>query len=512
MAKPTTAKPPISRLTLVPSTDARRQQAKPLGRSDAGPARTVALKVADARHHTHVVGVTGSGKSTLLINLILADIAAGRGVAVLDPKGDLVNDVLDRLPTEALTRLVLIDPAQTDAPAALNVLDTTDRTSELVVDQLVGVFARLYAAYWGPRTDDVMRSACLTLTRRPGATFGDIPLLLSNAGYRRTFTAGLSDPAGLGGFWSWYDALSDASRSQVIGPVMNKLRAVLSRSFAADLLGSSASTFSLPDILDGGILLARLPKGIIGDDTTRLVGSLLLSGLWQAATARAHQPETARADAAVYVDECHNFLHLPGSLDDILAEARGYHLGLTVAHQHLGQLSRDMADSIAANARNKIIFAVSPDDARVLARHVGPYLTADDLTRLDRYQAACRLVVDSRDTTGFTVATVAATPFRPGAAQAARRAAASRGRSTTDRRRDQLARRWTPPEDSAITQRSDRDTTETVPLPVSAQVRPAVSTAPLDTPTDTGGSELPPAQVTPAEDSVSDKSDSWENG
>ena len=261
MAKPTTTKPPTSRLTLVPSTDARRQQAKPLGRSDAGPARTVALKVADARHHTHVVGVTGSGKSTLLINLILADIGAGRGVAVLDPKGDLINDVLGRLPSDAFGRLVLIDPAHTDAPAALNVLDTTDRTPELVVDQLVGEFARLYAAYWGPRTDDVLRSACLTLTRKPGSTLADIPLLLSNAGYRRKFTAGLSDPAGLGAFWSWYDALSDASRSQVIGPVMNKLRTVLSRSFAADLLGSSASTFSLTDILDGGILLARLPKG-----------------------------------------------------------------------------------------------------------------------------------------------------------------------------------------------------------------------------------------------------------
>jgi hypothetical protein len=171
--------------------------------------------------------------------------------------------------------------------------------------------------------------------------------------------------------------------------------------------------------------------------------------------------------------------------------------------------------SIAANARNKIIFSVSPDDARILSRHVGPYLTADDVTRLDRYQAACRLVVDSRDTTGFTLATQAATPIRPGAAQAARTADVNRGRSTTDRRREQLARRWTPPEDSTTTHLPDQDTTETdtetVLLPVSAAVWPAVSQPPLDTPTDTGRSNLPPAPVKPAECSESDKSDSWVN-
>ena len=123
---------------------------------------------------------------------------------------------------------------------------------------------------------------------------------------------------GTGGFWGWYDRLSETGQVQVVGPVMNKLRAVLTRRFAADLLGSAQSTFSLARILDGGILLARLPKGVLGDDTTRLVGSLLLAGLWQAAAARASSPEPERLDAAVYADECQNFLHLPGSLDDVL--------------------------------------------------------------------------------------------------------------------------------------------------------------------------------------------------
>ncbi|HXR54617.1 MAG TPA: type IV secretion system DNA-binding domain-containing protein [Acidimicrobiales bacterium] len=469
-----------------------RRAGKPLGASDAGPRRSVALAVADARHHTHVIGATGSGKSTLLVNLILADATAGRGVVVLDPKGDLVTDVLTRLPAEAGSRLVLLDPAETTAPAALNVLDVTGRDPELVVDQLVGVFHRLYAAYWGPRTEDVLRSACLTLTRRAGTTLAHVPLLLSNTRYRAQLTVGLSDPAGLGGFWSWYDGLSDAGRAQVIGPVMNKLRAVLTRRFAADLLGSAQSTFSLGRVLDGGILLARLPKGVLGDDTTRLVGSLLLAGLWQAATARAAIAEPARLDAAVYVDECQNFLHLPGSLDDVLAEARGYHLALTLAHQHLGQLPRDLADGVAANARNKIFFTTSPDDARILGRHVGPYLGPDDLAHLGRYQVACRLVVDGRDTTGFTLATRPVPAIVEDHSTELRAAARRRGRSTAERRRDRLGRRWT----ARTANRGEADAMDgSVSVPVSPPVSVPVPVPVSETDTETGTLRWPNRHV-----------------
>ena len=468
-------------LRLLPAEHPGRLRPKALGVSDAGARRGVALSVADARHHTHIVGATGSGKSTLLVNLILADARAGRGVVVLDPKGDLVTDVLARLPESAGERLVLLDPAEQAAPAALNVLDVTGRDPELVVDHLVGVFHRLYAAYWGPRTEDVLRSACLTLTRRPGTTLAHVPLLLSNPRYRASLTKGLTDPAGLGGFWTWYDGLSDAGQAQVIGPVMNKLRAVLTRRFAADLLGSAQSTFSLAKVLDGGILLARLPKGILGDDTCRLVGSLLLAGIWQAATARAARPEAARRDAAVYVDECQNFLHLPGSLDDVLAEARGYHLALTLAHQHLGQLGRDLSDGVAANARNKIFFTTSPDDARILARYVGPYLTQADLCHLDRYQVACRLVVDGRDTTGFTLATLPAPAVGVGVDHSAalRAAARLRGRDAEARRAERLARRWNPDTDTDDTDRS-------VCMPVSVPVSPPVSVPVSETGTETG--------------------------
>lgn len=185
-SQPTTTEP--GPLRLAAANDPRRCLDKPLGESDALPGRRIAVAVADARHHLHVIGATGTGKSTLLTNLILADASAGRGVAVLDPKGDLITDVLARLPADAGDRLILLDPADDTATPAWNVLDPAGRPAHLIVDQLVGVFARLYAAYWGPRTDDVLRAACLTALRRDGATLADVPLLLASRRARAPLT------------------------------------------------------------------------------------------------------------------------------------------------------------------------------------------------------------------------------------------------------------------------------------------------------------------------------------
>lgn len=430
-------------LRLVPRDDPGRSAPKPLGVADTGPAYQVGLSVEGARHHVHAAGHTGGGKTTLLLNMILADASAGRGVAVLDPKGDLIGDVLDRLPASCGGRLVLIDPAETEAPPSLNVLDTADRDPELVTEHLVGVLHRLYADSWGPRIEDTLRAACRTLAGQPGTTLADVPLLLTNTSFRARHTARVrrEDPEGLGAFWDGYDMLSPAAAAQACGPVLSKLRAILGRSFAAALLGTARSSFTMTSILDGGILLARLPKGLLGDDACQLIGSLLLAALWQAATTRAATPEHQRLDAAVYVDEAHNFLHLPIGLDDALAEARSYRLSFVLAHQHLAQLPRPMAEALHANARNKIFFTVSPSDAKVLAPHVGPYLSAEDLDRLGRFQVACRLVARGKNTTGFTLATQAAPAPVPRHAERLRADARAHGLPWAVRDRLRMERR-----------------------------------------------------------------------
>ena len=385
--------------------------AKPLGVADSGVHRQVALRVPDARYHLHLVGATGTGKSTLLANILLADIDAGRGIVLIDPKGDLVTDILARLPSSAADRVVLFDPEQRSRPPCLNPLDGGD--TALTVDNLVSVFRRVYSAFWGPRTDDVMRAACLTLRAHHAvATLADLPKILIEPAYRARITAGISDPV-LRGFWAWYDELSDAQRSQVIAPLLNKLRAFLLRPFVRDAIASGPSTVDMTQVLDGGICLVRIPKGTLGDETTRLMGSLIVASTWQAATGRARQPEEQRRDASMAIDECHNFLNLPYPIEDMLAEARSYRLAFTLAHQHLSQLPRELREGISTNARNKIFFTVGPDDARDLARHTTPRLSEHDLAHLDRYHAAARLMLHGGSADPFTLTTSPLPPAKP---------------------------------------------------------------------------------------------------
>lgn len=379
---------------------------KVLGRAQLG-GHAVGLHAADARQHVHLVGKTGTGKSTLLLNMVLSDVHARRGVVVIDPRGDLVTDILDRLPADAADRLVLIDPDQPH-PACFNPLATTGPDGgdpHLAVDNIVGIFSKIFGRHWGPRIDDTLRVSCLTLMRQPDPTLAMIPRLLNERAYRLERIRGLNDPEGLKGFWQWYDSMNDGLRAQVIGPVLARLRAFLLRDFVKDVIGQPRSSFQMADVLNGGILLCRLPKGILGEDTARILGSLIVARTWQAAIARAAIPEIKRRDATLYIDECHNFLTLPGSVDDMLAEARGFRLGLVLAHQDLAQLPRETQAAVSANARTKIYFNVEPDDARQLAKHTLPEIDEHDLAHLDIHTAAARLLVGNRELPAFTFTT-----------------------------------------------------------------------------------------------------------
>ena len=425
-AKAVAPPPALARSATLAPAATRVQSPKVLGDAQAGARRSVALAVADARYHLHVMGATGSGKSTLLTNLVLSDIEAGRGVVVIDPKGDLITDLCDRLPDGAESRTVLIDPEDPDAAPILNVLAGPD--PDLVVDNLVGIFRSIFAAFWGPRTDDVLRAACLTLLRYAAATGGstslaDVPRLLADEEFRAPMVATVADDTvGLGGFWTSYDAMSEANRAQVIGPLMNKLRAFLLRDFVRQVVGRPDSSFDMGQVLDGGVCLVRVPKGILGEDTARLLGSFVVAKVWQTATHRARLGQTARVDASLVVDECQNFLHLPRSFDEMLAEARGYRLSMVLAHQHLGQLPKELRETVSANARTKVWFTMSPEDARALERHVAPNVGEHDLAHLGAYVAAARLVVDGEETPAFTLTPRPAPPAIAGRADAVRAA------------------------------------------------------------------------------------------
>ncbi|QNP75006.1 ATP-binding protein [Streptomyces roseirectus] len=394
---------------------------RPVGVTDSGRPRPVGLHVPDARQHLHILGATGSGKSELMGRMILSDAEAGRGLVVVDPKGDLVTDILMRLPEPLGEKVVLFDADSRVRPPVLNPLEGADAAR--TVDNLVSIFSRIYASSWGPRTEDILRAGLLTLRELPGVPLlTDLPRLLSVDAFRRRAADQIHDEV-LKGFWAWYGSLSPASRAQVIAPLMNKLRGLLLRPFVRSALAAGTSTVDMEQVLDGGICLVRIAKDSLGTETARLMGSIVVARTWQAATRRARLPQSRRHDAGLYVDEAHNFLNLPYPLEDMLAEARGYRLAMTLAHQYLRQLPKDLEEGISTNARTKIYFNASPEDAQRLAQHTHPRLAPHDLSHLDAFHAAVRPVLHGAEAPAFTVLTEPLPPPIPGRAKQIRAAA-----------------------------------------------------------------------------------------
>ena len=367
----------------------------------------IRLSIADSRQHMHLLGSTGTGKTTAMLNLAAQDIAAGRGVAVLDPKGDLVRGVLERIPRERLDDVVLISPDETERSVGINPLELwpgDDR--DLVADDVLVIFKRIYERYWGPRTDDVLKSALLTLLRHPNATLAYIPLLLTDAEVRERVLQDIHDPLGLDGFWSGFNAMSASQRAEAIGPVLNKLRDFLLRPRLRRVLCQPHSTIDLREVVDTGkILLADLSVGRWGDATAELIGSFLVARIWQAILRRSALAEDARRDFFLYVDEFQHFLGIAGPFADVLAEARSLRLSLTIANQHLGQLTRDLRDAVASNARSRLVFQCGQDDAAYLAHQFAP-LDQRALMSLGRFEAAARLAIDGRSSEPFTIRTL----------------------------------------------------------------------------------------------------------
>ena len=372
----------------------------------------VRITPAESLHHLDIVGSTGVGKSTLLLNLTLGDIEAGRGVAVIDPKGDLVRDLLERIPRRHWDRVLLVDPSIREQPVGLNLLECDDPDQhEVTCDQLLTIFRKTYERFWGPRTDDLLRAAVLTLLRRPDSSVCEIPLLLLQPEARRVFIKELHDPVGLQPFWHEWDSMTDGQRLQAAGPVLNKLRSVLLRPTVRNIMGQPRATLDLAACMDGGgILLVSLPKGLLGEDTSRLMGSFLVARLWQTAMKRAGRPESERRDFMLYLDEFQDYLHLPDSLEDVLRAARGYHLGLVLAHQHYAQLEKTTRAALAANARTHIAFQVGVDDARHLGDEFSPWLNDRHVLNLRRYQVAVRMFHDGQTERPFTGLTLPAPP------------------------------------------------------------------------------------------------------
>ncbi len=320
---------------LVPPAAAIPRKGRIIGEATfPGRERALALSPTDSLRHVHALGPTGSGKSTLLLNLITQDIAAGRAVVVIEPKGDLVAEVLQRIPSGRIDDVVLLDPTDTARPVGLNPLALNGRSPELAADQLLGLFHSLYLAHWGPRTHDILGASLLTLARLPGMTLAALPLLLTDANFRRRVVPRVADPIGLAPFWRAYEAWSEAERAAAIAPVMNKLRPLLLRPEMRAIVGQTRRSFDLRRVFtQRKVLLVSLSKGLLGPETSALLGSLVIAQLWQAILGRVAIAPERRHPVFVYVDEFQDYLHLPLDFADALTQARGLAVGFVAAHQ-----------------------------------------------------------------------------------------------------------------------------------------------------------------------------------
>jgi hypothetical protein len=381
-----------------------------------GADRPLVLSARDALHHLHLIGPTGVGKTTALLNLIVQDMTAGRSVVVLEPRGDLVQQVLARVPDERVDDVVVIDPTD-DAPVGINPLATPDVDAELRADHILAVFKGLFADSWGPRTQDILTAGLLTLTTTPGTTLAALPVLFNDDSFRAPMVerAVARDRIALGSFWAWFDALGPAERGAVLAPVMNKVRAFLLRERLRRVVCQPQPRFDLRDVFRRRMILAvTVAADALGPESSALLGSLVVSQLWQTVLGRAAVPPERRHPVMVYVDEWQRYVRLPTDLADVLAEARGLGVGLTLAHQHLAQLPQDLRPAVLANARSRVVFATQHDDAQVLVRGT-ERLGAADVVGLGRYSVYASLLADGERTPWASGRTLPAPPAtRPG--------------------------------------------------------------------------------------------------
>lgn len=380
-----------------------------------GPERPIGFAPSGRLQHAVAIGPTGSGKSVLLEHLILSDIAAGRPCVVVEPKKQLVDSILDRLPASAAGKVVVLD-ASDPLPVGFNPLELgPDDDPYVVADNLLAAFAALFADGWGPRTEYLIQGALVTLLvaghkRGTPYTIPDLPLLLTDAPLRLEATKYVASDPALATFWREFEEMPVRQRVNQIAAPLNKLRKIVMRRNLVAMLGQPSPRFRLRDIFrEGKTVLVPLNEALLGKGAANFLGSLVLAELWTATLKRATEKEPWTRPGMIFVDEVQNYLHLPTDIGDAMATSRSYGVAWHVAHQFRAQLPTGMREGFDTNARAKFVFALGPKDAADLAKHA-PDLTADDFQRLGTYEIYARVVAGGAPTEWFSARTLPPAP------------------------------------------------------------------------------------------------------
>lgn len=385
---------PDNQITVFAKTNFRNQE------------RVFGIKADDRRRHMYLLGKTGMGKTNLLENLAIQDIIQGHGICFIDPHGDVALKLIKAIPAERINDVIYFDPADQAFPIAFNVLEQVgpDQRS-LVASGLVGVFKKIWADSWGPRLEYILRNAILALLEYPGSSLLGVMRILVDKSYRERVIEKVTDPV-VRQFWAVeFAGWNERVLQEVISPIQNKVGQFTSNSLIRNIIGQPHSAFDVRDIMDQRkILIMNLAKGKIGEDSSALLGAMMITKIQLAAMGRADVPEEERKDFYLYVDEFQNFA--TESFANILSEARKYRLSLILANQYITQLDEKVSDAVFGNCGTIISFRVGAADAELLEKEFEPVFMMNDLINLPKYQIYLKLMIDGIAGDAFSATTL----------------------------------------------------------------------------------------------------------
>lgn len=376
----------------------------------SGGERPIAQPIVGALSHRLVPGPSGVGKSTLVAGLIEQDLKAGRGLVLIDGKGDTARAVLDRVPDKRRDQVVVLDAASAGPQPGLKLFGGGD--PELAADVVLGVLADLYKSEWGPLSERYLRAALVAVAHDPHGTVADVPYVFTDAAYRRKLVAGVRDPLTRSTF-AGFESMGPAERQQQIAAPLNKLGQLLGRPIVRTVLGQADPQLDFSAVLRrGGVVVISLAPARVGGPAARLIGALSVFALFQAVQGRSSLPESRRRPFMVYVDEPRALGDLPMPLDALLETSRGLGVSITVSPQSLKQLPQQVRDAVLTNVATRIVFRQDSDDARLLSRDLAG-ISPEDLGDLAQYEAVARINLGPGDlaapvtirTTGLGMAT-----------------------------------------------------------------------------------------------------------
>lgn len=371
-----------------------------------GQEKKFGIKTDDRRRHMYVIGKTGVGKTNLLESMVIADIQAGRGVAVVDPHGEFAERLLDFVPAERVDDVIYFNPVDVEQPIAFNPLERVDfEYRHLVASGIMGVFKKIWPDVWSARMEYILNNALLALLEYPGSTLLGIMRMLSDKNYRKKIVASLQDPV-IKAFWiNEFDRYSQRLEVEAVAAIQNKVGQFVSNPLIRNIVGQVQSAIDMRKVMDEGkILLINISKGRIGEDNTALLGAMMVTKLQLAAMSRVDMSIEKRRDFYLYVDEFQNFS--TESFANILSEARKYRLNLILAHQYIEQLHEKVKPAVFGNVGTIVCFRVGAEDAEFLEKEFEPEFSANDLVNLSKYNIYAKLMIDGVASKAFSAATL----------------------------------------------------------------------------------------------------------